>query len=797
MQRTATLRARLGEPPMISFFLAASCLLLISVPCLAAPPGFLENVGQFDSQVLYVAESAGTTIFLTQEAIVLVLHETPQMDSPPDPLAWPVDGLSGEEGPVGAWALWIRFAGANPEARVEARDKLPGYANFFFGSDPAAWRTHVASYEEILYRELWPGIDLVLRITPDGLVWESLAQPGAPPDQVRFDYEGAAVQRLGDGSVRLETGLGTIFHQWASRATGVFSRRPGPQEAPPRDDPGALVWSTFLGGSSWDYGVDLETDPAGNAIVTGWTDFSDFPATPGAYDETWNGGRDIYVAKLSAAGDSLLWSTFVGGSADDYGFNVLLEASGAVLVAGATLSSDFPTTPGALDPSPNGDVDLCYIGLTAGGDSLLFATYIGGSGEDHVLTLVADGAGGVVMAGSTDSADFPTTPGAFQENFGGVVDGYVLKASSWGDSLIWCTYLGSDSLDIVGWGSVASDGTIVVPGASESPNFPTTPGAYDETFNGLRDAIVARLSADGTTLLWSTFVGGDTLDVGRSAVVDALGNVVFCGATFSADFPTTPGAFDETSNASFDGFVAKLSASGGQLLWSTYYGGTDDDVVKDCQLTSSGFVVLTGWTLSADLPVTPNGYDTSFNGSYDAYVAQLSPYGDALVWGSFVGGTSGDVYEVVKLDPAGDFLLVGEAMSPDFPVTPGAYDETYDAYYDAVVSKIRIQLASSVGGTPGDRGGSILLLYGNAPNPFRQSTVLRFRTGSWGGADVVIYDVTGREVRRLHAPGMEPGLHAIRWEARDHRGRSVPSGVYFYRLSAGQEIRSGRLVLAH
>jgi len=322
---------------------------------------------------------------------------------------------------------------------------------------------------------------------------------------------------------------------------------------------GSLLWSTFLGGSSVDSGYGITVNASGGVYVTGKTSSANFPTLDG-YDTSYNSGGDAFVAKFSSAG-SLLWSTFLGGSSSDTGRGITTDASGGVYVTGRTYSADFPTLVG-YDTSYNGDRDAFVAKFSSAG-SLLWSTFLGGNDSDWSLGITADASGDVYVTGETYSADFPT-PAGYDTSYNGDGDAFIAKFSSAG-SLLWSTFLGGNDLD-QGFG-IATDasGGVYVTGRTYSADFPT-PTGYDTSFDGDRDAFVAKFSSAGS-LLWSTFMGGSSIDYGRGITTDASGGVYVTGHTWSADFPT-PGGYDTSHNgypAAFvypDAFVAKFVAPG-------------------------------------------------------------------------------------------------------------------------------------------------------------------------------------------------------------------------------------------
>lgn len=331
-----------------------------------------------------------------------------------------------------------------------------------------------------------------------------------------------------------------------------------------------LVFSTLLGGQGFDEGFIAFFDAAGNVHVEGDTGSKKFPTTAGSFQSTYGGGpSDGFVTKLNAAGAALIYSTYVGGSDFDGAHDGWLDGAGNFYIDGLTASTDFPTTQGAFQTDSAGGLDAFAAKVDPTGSRLLYATYVGGSGDEDVLDMTADTAGNAFVPGPTTSTDFPTTAGAFQPSFqGGDGDGYVIKLDPTGSSAVYSTYLGGSGLDVAGAIRVDESGVAHIPGITASTNFPVTSDAFQPSYGGgPTDAFVASLSADGSTLLTSSFLGGSGEDgsAGSGAWLDGSGNFFIPGFTNSADFTTTAGALQTANAGGFDVFLVKLDldATGG------------------------------------------------------------------------------------------------------------------------------------------------------------------------------------------------------------------------------------------
>ena len=385
----------------------------------------------------------------------------------------------------------------------------------------------------------------------------------------------------------------------------------------------ALAYATFLGGSGSDAGYSIAIDSSGATYVTGESGSSDFPTTLGAFDTSYNGSTDAFIVKLNATGSALTYATFLGGSGSDYGRGIAIDSSGAVYVTGMTYSSDFPTTLGAFDPSFNGSTDAFLVKLNADGSALTYATFLGGSNHDQPWDIAVDLSGAVYATGRTWSSDFPITPGAFDSSLNGSNDAFVVKLNAAGSALTYATFLGGNGSD--GSYSIAIDSVnaAYITGWTSSSDFPTTPGAFDPSFNGSTDAFVVKLNAAGSALAYATFLGGTNFDWGWGIAIDSSNTAYITGWTNSSDFPTTPGAFDPSFNGNDDVFVVKLNATGSVLLYATFLGGGSNEGETSIAVDLSGVAYVTGTTNSSDFPTTSGAFDPSFNGSADIFVVKL------------------------------------------------------------------------------------------------------------------------------------------------------------------------------
>jgi hypothetical protein len=358
--------------------------------------------------------------------------------------------------------------------------------------------------------------------------------------------------------------------------------------------------------------------------------------------------------------------------------------------------------------------------------TVVFSTYLGGSGADYQTPgtygppegIAVDSAGGIYVTGCAGSANFPTTAGSYQPARAGTqTDAYITKFNVGGATLAYSTYLGGTGADYGYSIAVDSAGAAYVTGAANA-GFPTTPGAYDVTHNGLLDVFVSKLSPDGSVLAYSTLLGGDTSDYGHCIVVDASDNVVvggYASAPSTVQFPTTAGALQLAPAGLIDGFVAKLDATGATLLWSTLLAGTGNDSVTGVVVEPvTGNVFVAGMAGGGGFPSVPGCYDSTANGGNDGFVAKLNSTGSALIYGTFLGGGGDDRVLSLATDGSGNAYVTGMTATPAFPTTGGAYDTSHNGGYDVFVTKLNagataLSYSTFMGGAGLDRGLGIIV----------------------------------------------------------------------------------------
>jgi Beta-propeller repeat len=674
------------------------------------PLAFEVNRGQSDRRVDFLARGGGYEVFLTRGDSVLALRH--------------------------GSLLRIGLIGGSRRAPAEPARRLPGRVDYAIGADPRRWRTGIPTYGRVVYRDVYPGIDVAYHGgAQKRLEYDFLVAPGADPraiglrlggiDRFRETQRGDLLLGLGRGTVRL--GRPLAYQNWngfrrrvraAYEVTGAnrLALRVGAYDKtkPLVIDP-VLSYSTYLGGSAVDVGWAVAVDAAGNSYVTGETSSSDFPA-PGA-PHAVAGDDDLFVAKLNATGSALLYTSVLGGGGLDRGFGIGLDATGNAYVVGDTFSNNFPTTAGALQPSSGGDEDAVVAKLDSAG-GLVYSTYLGGSGADDGEGIAIGSNGAAYVTGGTESGNFPTTPGGVQTAFAGQVDGFVAELDATGGSLVVSSYLGGSGVDSGLALAVDAAGNIFVGGESASVDFPTTAGAFQGIYGGgSNDAFAAKLNPMASALLYSTYLGGADPEAAFGIAIDGSGSAYLGGVTYSSDFPTTAGAFQTAfGGGGEDAFVTKLNPNGSALSYSTYVGGSALDFGRDIAIDGSGSAYLAGETFSSDFP-TANAFQPSLGGDEDAFVTKLDPTGGALSFSSYLGGSGVDAGFGIALDSSSppSAYPTGVSESADYPTTAGAFQTTSAGSSDVFVAKVSPAAPSSTTVYYLHGNGSTLTLDGSAP----------------------------------------------------------------------------------
>lgn len=652
--------------------------------------GFEVNEGQAEGQVRFLLRGRSSTLYLTAEEAVLSLRNA----APTTPTSLALDHFAeppqlGRQPSENCSAfVRIRPVGASPSVAVLGKEPLLGKVNYFIGRDPEKWRTAITTYAKVVYQGLYPGIDLIYYARQGQLEYDFVVAPGTSPSTITLSFHGIDALRISpEGDLILHTTAGDVRQ---TRAIGYQDvggfRRNVPVEYVLRgkDEVGVLV-------TDYDPGRPLTIDP----VIT--------------------------------------YSTFLGGLGEDNSSGIGLDGDGNIYMAGLTASTNFPTT-SSLQPTNAGGYDAFVTKMNPAGDTLLYSTYLGGSGpNDYGMSLAVDTAGRAYVAGLTDSVDFPVTAGAFDASCGsdgacnaGVWDAFVTALSPDGSSLVYSTYLGGGGddrgIDI----ALGASREVYVTGATASTDFPIA-NPFQSTFGGgTFDAFLARVNttANGAaSLVYSTYLGGSGQDRGVGIALDSSRRIYVTGRTASSDFPTSSPLQTANAGGTYDAYVAKLSASGGALLYSTYLGGGGDDQGIDIAVDDGDNAYVTGSTTSVNFPTTAGTFDSSCGtdgfcngGNMDVFVTKVNSAGNSLAYSTYLGGGSYEASQGIAVNAAGCAHVTGYTDSTNFPLA-NPFQSTCGCgggFVEAFVTKMDpagggILYSSYLGGNSSDYGIEIAL----------------------------------------------------------------------------------------
>ena len=384
----------------------------------------------------------------------------------------------------------------------------------------------------------------------------------------------------------------------------------------------SVLYSTYWGGSGGDEAASVALGTDGTVYVAGITGSTDLPVSPGAFQPAFGGGaNDGFVSRFAPDGQGIEYSTYLGGGTNDSVQDIAIDADGNAYLTGYTSAADFPVTPGAVQPVVSGERDAFATKLSPDGTSLIYSTYIGGGAQDIGHAIGVDDAGAAIVVGETRSADFPT-PSAMDSSLGGSQDGFVTRLAPSGTAYEYSTYLGGTDDDAVYGVALDPTGATYVGGWTDSSDFPVTSRAAAETFGGVSDAFAAKLTADGQSIVYASYLGGDDVDLALEIAVDDSGALYLAGLTASPDFPVTHGPVKPPDGFG-DGFVTRLDPSGSTFTHSTPLGGSTVDEADGLAVGAEGAAYVTGFTTSDDFPITPGAFDATRD-DIDAFVVTIS-----------------------------------------------------------------------------------------------------------------------------------------------------------------------------
>ena len=688
------------------------------------PLAFERNVGQVDWEVQYLARGPGYQLFLTGTEAVMVLNSPAPGAIPKAPEDWRSPSANGDatvpkESPAPAHVLRMRLVGANLSPSVRGDTELRGKVNYFIGNAPSLWRTNISTFAKLRYREVYPGTDLVYYGNEGGLEYDFVLAPGADPNQIAMEIDGAHQIELdtkGDliawvagrpvrwqkpvvyqefdgqrieiaGDYRLNGG--SLTCQADNSHQIGFELSAYDRSEPLVIDP-VLVYSTYLGGVQGGEGATgVAADAEGNAFVVGYTYSPDFPVK-NALQPTLAGSADVFVSKLSGSGE-LIFSTFLGGTGDDGSPSVAVDELGNCYVAGNTASTNFPSVR-PIQTAPRGKGDVFITELDQSGSAILFSTYFGGSEFDYAGAVAVDPSGYVYVAGETGSTNFPIK-NALQPEHGPSRDGFVAKLSPQGSAIVYSTFYGGDGPEGITKVAADADGNAYIAGYTFSSDLPTV-NAF-QPFNyggGWADFFFAKVNPTGSDLVFASYFGGADIELPPVVMALGQGELVVGGATTSQGL-ATPGAFQPERSNCRDIIVSVFDAATGAQRAATFLPGSGAGglaVDAEGNICVAGITWASGCPFSPVIPPEEGPIQASVASQLDFQVAKLSADCSTMLFRTYLGGSQNDGTGgsgALALDSEGNLLVIGGTSSAEFPLK-NPIQSTLAGGGDAVIFKI-------------------------------------------------------------------------------------------------------------
>jgi hypothetical protein len=685
---------------------------------------FEANRGQTDPTVQFLSRGQGYSLFLTPAEAVLTLHKAnPNIQPSRRDLLLNKLKPAKPAAPSAA-VLRMQLQGANPQAQAEGLEELPSKTHYLRGKNPKAWRTGIPSYAKVKYHGIYPGIDLVYYGNQRQLEYDFMVAPGADPKAIHLRFDGAQQLSLdAKGQLIVKTQDGEVIQHRPliyqeiggvrKVIEGGYDLNSGKERKisevgfqiarydaskPLIIDP-VLAYSTYWGGNGGERADDIAVDAFGNAYITGSTSSADFPIVKGVQSDLYSGSFDVFVTKFNTTGTKILYSTYLGGSESESGESIAVDKQGNAIISGYTHSADFPSH-NPLQPDchivNDYEGDAFVAKLNATGTAFVYSTCLGGNSAEFLSAIAVDRFGNAYVTALTRSSDFPTL-NPFQASMSGDQDPFISKISPTG-SLVYSTYFGGSETFGEASTGVAIDkfGNAYIVGFTTASDFPTANPLQStkagDTYDP--DAFVAKLNASGSALIYSTYLGGQAIEIcsdpfcGTAAIaVDSSGNAYVTGTTNSSDFPTA-NPLQSTLKGFSNAFVAKLNTAGSALVYSSYLGGDNYNYGNGISVNSNGNAYIVGSTESKNFPVfralQPN---CAVNSDNDVTLTKLNAAGTRLVYSTCIGGSGDDYSQGIAVDRYGSAYVAGGTGSANFP-TFKALQPVLRGSSDAFVMKI-------------------------------------------------------------------------------------------------------------
>jgi gliding motility-associated-like protein len=691
---------------------------------------FKENKGQWNDNVKYKARIPGGNLYLENNSLTYQFYNEDDIIKMDNLHHGYIKNPTQQDSIINLHAFQVNFLGSK-KPKFSPETMRSDYENYFVGNDKSKWASEVRKYEKISYENLYDNIGLKFYMEQNHLKYDFVVAPNGNPNDIKLHYDGVESVYLEEGSLHIKTSVNEIVEQKPYAYQLVRGKKKevkcefvlednvlsfdfpnGYKKSLPLIIDPVLIFASYSGATVDNWGYTSTYNAAGNLYGGGVSFGNGYPFTMGAYQVMFGGGAtDISISKFTPNGSSLIYSTYLGGSAEDYPHSLIVNSNDELLIFGTTNSSTFPTTAGAYDNTFNSGYDIFVAKLSSNGTVLQASTFIGGSSNDGVNLspqlkynyaddyrgeIFVDTNDNIFVASTTASNNFPTTAGVLQPAIAGGRDACIFKLNSTLSSLLFSTYLGGSNDDAAYSLQLNSLGDILATGGTSSLNFPTTAGAFQPGFGGgTADGWVAKINTNATAILASTFLGTNDYDQSFFVQADTANNIYVVGQT-AGTYPITPAGVYSVPNSGQ--FLHKLTPNLSSTVFSTTFGTGSGEVdislsaflVNDCN-----YIMVSGWggavnssnsqalfSTTNGLPVTANAIQSITDGS-DYYLTMFSENAASLMFATYFGGNASTDHVdggTSRFDKKG---IVYQAVcascfgaTSDFPTTPGAWSNT-------------------------------------------------------------------------------------------------------------------------
>ncbi|MDR3627411.1 MAG: SBBP repeat-containing protein, partial [Ignavibacteriaceae bacterium] len=665
---------------------------------------FIENKGQWNPEVKYLARIGGMNAWITNSGVVYDYYKINRSVDNAKTLKMNFTEKRDYENKnttIQGHVVKLQLVNSENNITGVGNSQHEGYYNYFIGNDQSKWASNVPLYDNVEIQGVYKSIDVKYYYDNGMLRYDYKAKPGADISQIKFKFEGQdGISINANGELVLKTSIGEVTNgkiyayqvengaqkevqcKFEQKTDGTIGLNAESYDAKKELIIDPLVYSTFIGGEFTDYSYSIALDSIGNTYITGQTFSVRYPVTIGAYETSGsndNNTGNAFVTKIDTSGKNLIYSTYLGGTNVNAQSNsIAVDHYGNAYITG-TSGSGYPTTAGVYLNNGNG---VFITKLNSSGNSLAYSTYIG-SGYGNAIAI--DNNSNTYITGLSYSG-YPTTPGAFQTKFGGgpegMADVIVTKLNPQGTSLLYSTYIGSGYNEEGKSIAVDKDGEAYITGFASSTYYPTTTGAYKTSGGG---SFITKLDANGSKLVYSTFIGNG---YATAIAIDTNNNAYITGRTDDSNFPTTQGVYQSNLNGVYNTFITKLNNLGSSLIYSTYLGGSNMDLCTSIALDKSNNVYITGYTESKNYPITKDAFKTSLDmiEMNNGFISMLNTNGTFLIYSSLIDGQG----QGLVADKSGDILITGYAGTTYLNILD-KYNTTMSGLYaDAFVTKITV-----------------------------------------------------------------------------------------------------------